>query len=192
MELQSNSLNDAESHQYITFIGRLTYLKGFDKFITIAKKVDEKWPKFPFLVIGDGPLSSLISANAQLKITHFKQIPYDQMDRYYLQSKILLICSITEGLPTIILEAMKFGVPVVSSYVGGIPEVIIEWKKWISLSINQFKLRCGKNSRSFDETDLRAQIIKQGYETISYILIGKLSQKKLFIYTKTSLFSNKK
>lgn len=117
-------IDDMEK-KYITFIGRLSYIKGFDLFLKIAEKIYKKNQDIEFLVVGDGPLYYMLQDfKKQIPIRHYYRIPYEQMIKIYNQSKILLITSRYEGMPTTMLEAMACGINVIASNVGGIPEVI--------------------------------------------------------------------
>ncbi|MHA1895981.1 MAG: glycosyltransferase family 4 protein, partial [Promethearchaeota archaeon] len=79
----------------------------------------------PILIIGEGELSNkLKQAKKDLNITYILRIPNREIHKYFLQSKIFVIPSLTEGLPTVILEAMAYGAAVVATNVGGIPELI--------------------------------------------------------------------
>lgn len=111
--------------KYITFIGRLTYIKGFDKFIDCIKKLYRIDKDLEFLIIGKGPLIKLIKdAQKILPITHFENYPYDKMVNIYNRSKAVLISSRFEGVPTIILESLACETPIIASNVGGISEVL--------------------------------------------------------------------
>ncbi|MEJ2251811.1 MAG: glycosyltransferase family 4 protein [Candidatus Lokiarchaeota archaeon] len=111
--------------QYITFIGRLTYIKGFDIFLDVIKNIHQKDKNIKFLVIGDGPLEAeLHQLQKKLPITYYPNYPYLNMEQIYNMSKVLMITSRFEGLPTIILESLACETPVITSNVGGISELI--------------------------------------------------------------------
>jgi glycosyltransferase involved in cell wall biosynthesis len=77
------------------------------------------------LIIGNGPLKKLIKpAQKDLPILHSDYYPYEKMVDIYNHSKLLLITSRFEGVPTIMLESLACETPVIASNVGGITEVL--------------------------------------------------------------------
>ncbi|HEY0661846.1 MAG TPA: glycosyltransferase [Lysobacter sp.] len=52
-----------------------------------------------------------------------RSIPHHRMNEYYQDIDLLVCCSLTEGTPNPVLEAMACGVPVISTDVGIVPEV---------------------------------------------------------------------
>ncbi|MHA1272225.1 MAG: glycosyltransferase family 4 protein [Promethearchaeota archaeon] len=116
---------ETQEKKYITFIGRLTYIKGFDIFIKMIKKIHKFNNTLEFLVIGDGPLKKLMDqVGNSISLTHFVRYPYNLMKKIYNQSKVLILTSRFEGVPTTILESLSCGTPVISTNVGGISEII--------------------------------------------------------------------
>ena len=116
---------EEKQKNYITFIGRLSYIKGFDKFINIIKKLFVYDKDLKFLVIGNGPLIKLLKiAQKNLPIIHYESYPYEKMVEIYNISKIVFITSRFEGIPTILLESLACETPVIASNVGGISEVL--------------------------------------------------------------------
>ncbi len=123
--------------KYITFIGRLSYIKGFDIFLNVIEKFYRQNQKIEFLVVGDGPLYYMLQDfKKRVPIKHYNWVPYEKMIEIYNQSKILMITSRYEGMPTTMLEAMACGTFVVASNIGGIPEVIRNENHGVLFNIN--------------------------------------------------------
>ncbi|KKL93916.1 hypothetical protein LCGC14_1869890, partial [marine sediment metagenome] len=110
---------------FVTFIGRLSYIKGFDIYMNVIKELYKYDKDLKFLIIGKGPLKRLIkSVQKTLPILHSDFYPYEKMVDIYNHSKVVLITSRFEGVPTILLESLACETPVIASSVGGISEVL--------------------------------------------------------------------
>ena len=104
------SLNDAPKD--ILFVGRYHPSKGFEKALSIIRRVKGK---FTFKVYGDFP-SHIIHQFSNDKINFFgfqKSLEY-----IYSTNSILLICSDYESGPLVAFEALSYGVPVLTTQVG--------------------------------------------------------------------------
>ncbi len=108
-------------------VGHLVSGKGHD----LVVRALESLPSFHLLIIGSGPeqkaLEHLVqerglSARVQFK-THMPQV---ELTRHYSAADALVLASSSEGWANVLLEAMACGTPVVSTAVGGSPELITE------------------------------------------------------------------
>jgi glycosyltransferase involved in cell wall biosynthesis len=55
-------------------------------------------------------------------------VPYDRLEEAYQYADIFVLTSLSEGMPSVILEAMGCGLPIVASNVGGNNEIVEEGK----------------------------------------------------------------
>jgi glycosyltransferase involved in cell wall biosynthesis len=78
--------------------------------------------------VGDGPEREYLERLADgvdADITFIGEVPPDRVPEYLLSSTLLVLPAVDgEGLPNVLLEAMAHGVPVVSTTVAGIPDVV--------------------------------------------------------------------
>jgi len=111
----------------VGFIGRLEQIKGCRQFIQAASVVNKKEPDIRFLVIGEGQEREVLEH--QVKELGLKDrvifcgYRFD-MAPVYKELDLYVISSLSEGIPLTLLEAMYYGIPIVATRVGGIPEVI--------------------------------------------------------------------
>jgi glycosyltransferase involved in cell wall biosynthesis len=126
-DIKSKNLSEKKKI-IIGYIGRLSEEKGVMNFVksmpNILNKVDVQ-----FLIGGDGPLSNEINDfikknNLEDKVISTGWIPHNKICSRINQLNILILPSYTEGLPSIILEAMACGTPVLATDVGAVPDVI--------------------------------------------------------------------
>jgi glycosyltransferase involved in cell wall biosynthesis len=96
-------------------------------FVAVAACVLNIRPDVHFLVVGDGPLRGAmheaLAHRGVIDRLHFTGLRTD-VPRLLKLMDVFLLTSRWEGMPRVILEAMAAGIPVVSTSVGGVPEVI--------------------------------------------------------------------
>jgi glycosyltransferase involved in cell wall biosynthesis len=108
-------------------VARLHPEKGVAIFLEAVARVAPLVPTCHFPVVGDGPLRQDLEVRAaQLRLqerVHFLGFRPDARELVSLLD-VLVVPSLSEGAPLVILEAMMAGVPVVASAIGGIPDLI--------------------------------------------------------------------
>jgi len=108
-------------------VARLQPEKGVAEFLKAAAHVSASFPEARFLVVGDGPLrDELLGLAEHLGVGKRVRFLGHRADARALIRllDVLVVPSLTEGAPLIVLEAMAAGVPVIASAVGGIPDQI--------------------------------------------------------------------
>jgi glycosyltransferase involved in cell wall biosynthesis len=113
----------------IGIIGRLQPQKDHENFLKAAVQIRSKLPDARFLVVGDGPLREELMAQAQTlglgSSVIFCGIRQD-IPAVMAAIDLLVISSKWEGLPVTLLEGMAACRPVVSTAVGGVPNVVAD------------------------------------------------------------------
>jgi glycosyltransferase involved in cell wall biosynthesis len=120
-----------EGKSIVSFIGRLSEEKGIVNLIKAIPLILQERHNISFLIGGDGKLKKIIEKyvsdnNLVENVEICGWIRHDELLKYFIKTRLLIIPSFTEGLPNIMLEAMASCVPVAASNVGAIPDVIVD------------------------------------------------------------------
>lgn len=115
-------------------VSHLTPLKRIEDFLAAASRIAASRPETHFVVVGSAPESHaaygerLHRQAAELGLPHPVVFagPRDDVERWYAAMDVHLITSRSEGTTTTALEAQACGVPVVSTDVGAVHEVVAD------------------------------------------------------------------
>jgi glycosyltransferase involved in cell wall biosynthesis len=112
-------------------VGRISKEKGHKYFLEASKIVLKDFPDAKFLIVGEGEIRNELERFAEeigiadsVLFTGY----YKNLSEVLAAIDLFVIPSLTESLPLVVLEAMAAGKPVISTDVGGIPEVVIHGK----------------------------------------------------------------
>lgn len=107
-------------------VGSITTRKGQDLLINALKELDEDiLRKIHVTFVGDGPIREELESISNKYYLPVTFVGYSKnVDKYLNECDIFVLPSRDEGFPISILEAMRKGIPVISTKVAGIPEMI--------------------------------------------------------------------
>ncbi|XP_075542133.1 phosphatidylinositol glycan anchor biosynthesis class A isoform X3 [Dermacentor variabilis] len=113
----------------IIVVSRLVYRKGVDLMAGVIPVICNRHPNVHFIIGGDGPKRLVIEEvrerhRLQERITMLGAIEHDSVRDVMVQGDIFLNASLTEAFCMAIVEACACGLQVVSTRVGGVPEVL--------------------------------------------------------------------
>lgn len=104
---------------------RIAENKGIPYLIEAFKKVLETSSQVVLHVAGDGPIrKKLESENIHPQIIFHGRISEQKKEELLNHCDLFVFPTLFEGMPTVILEAMAHGIPIVATRVGGIPELV--------------------------------------------------------------------
>jgi glycosyltransferase involved in cell wall biosynthesis len=128
-----NELNIPSDEKIIVFLGRLHPVKGLDYLIESFYLITNRYQNVSLLIIGKGSELSAIrnlanKYNLNSKIFFNSKVSNKEIPNYLSACNIFVLPSLSEGFPTVVLEAMASGLPIVATNVGGLPDIIQENK----------------------------------------------------------------
>ncbi|MBS1927019.1 MAG: glycosyltransferase family 4 protein [Chitinophagaceae bacterium] len=112
----------------VLFVGRLEEGKGYPVLIDVARQAAAKHILLHWYIVGEGEVNWLNSHPwpEEVPHTHFGALPNNSVLELMAEMEIILLPSTHEGMPIVIIEAMKAGViPLVSDIPGGIQELVL-------------------------------------------------------------------
>ena len=130
--LNDVSLKQAEfrsGYQVILYVGRLAPRKGVHYLLQAMPNIIKHFPKAKIVVVGAGPLEHYLKdlsrrLGLQNSVTFLGYVSDERIRRLFAFADVVVVPSIFEGCPLVLLEAMAAGKPVIASAVQGILEVV--------------------------------------------------------------------
>ena len=103
-------------------VGRMSQEKAHIDLIHAFHQLKGKGRAARLILVGDGPERSALEQAAGVGVVFTGQVR--DTTPYYAAADVMVLPSLTEGSPNVLLEAMAVDVPVVATEAGGIPEIV--------------------------------------------------------------------
>ncbi|HIF19822.1 MAG TPA: glycosyltransferase family 1 protein [Gammaproteobacteria bacterium] len=156
--------------------------KGQLQIIELAQMTRETFPEICFLLVGSGK-----------DMGHFKQLTQDLNNIEFVGQKenvgdylaafdLFIFPSRHEGLGSILLDAMDFGLPIIASNVGGIPEIIKNEVNGILVDLNSLDDYYNALKSLFSDTKMRSQMQQSNTEKGKSFSVKTMTDQYIKLY----------
>ena len=148
--------------RYAAFAGRLSPEKGVEHILSAAVRL----PGIPVKVAGDGPIFSNLVQNAPDNIEFTGRLDPNQMSDFYRQARFLIFTSNWyEVCPMVILESLSCGLPVIAPKIGGLPELVEDYRTGLLFEPGNSKDLANKMNILWNNPELCEKMGKAARET---------------------------
>jgi glycosyltransferase involved in cell wall biosynthesis len=117
-----------KNDKVILYVGRFKKEKRLDLLIKAFIKVKKEIPNCKLVLVGVGSekqnLSKLVNDLKLRNVQFMNTVEHDEIPMIMNCADVFALCSLYEGMPTVVLEALACGVPVVSTDVGDVHKVV--------------------------------------------------------------------
>ena len=164
-------LKRAESDFVLFSAGRLVTWKGFQALVEIFPDLVKQIPNLKLYIIGDGPEREALMFQVSIfkfqdKVILTGQLSHDEVLRYLNTGDIFVLNTGYEGLSHQILEAMAVGIPVVTTNIGGNPELIQDNESGILVEYNNKEQLKNAIFKLYKDKNLRKELVKKAKEKV--------------------------
>lgn len=184
-----SELHIRDDEKVLLFIGRLSLVKRIDILIDLTKRLLKEGFKIKTIIVGDGEYKNYYETLAKpiKNIIFVGSVPH--ICKYFAVADVFILTSMSEGLPTVLLEASACGKPIVATNTGGISDIIIHGKTgflakpndvdsfvyYVKLLLNDETLsrKLGENGYEHVRKQFDWNVITKKYESIYEEVVGK-------------------
>jgi glycosyltransferase involved in cell wall biosynthesis len=174
----------------ILSVGRLVRKKGFTDLLTACDILRRNGVSFRCLIVGEGPERERLERKiAELSLADHVSLPgsgsqEEVLAWYHRATVFALPCRVLEdgdrdGIPNVLLEAMAVQLPIVSTAISGIPELIEAEHNGLLLPERDPRALAGALDRLIHDADLRARLGSRARETVAKHFDQSANARKL-------------
>jgi glycosyltransferase involved in cell wall biosynthesis len=156
----------------LLYVGRLAAMKGLPVLFESLSKLRQKYSNVHLTVVGDGGERRDIEAIAQqlgvadlIDFVGYKS--QTEVREYLQQTDIFVLPSFAEGVPVVLMEAMAAGVPVVTTRIAGVPELVEQGESGWLVPPGDVEALVDGLSQLIESPALRNQYGKAGHAKVA-------------------------
>jgi len=111
----------------VAYIGRVTGIKRPDRFLEVVESIHQKQPNMHFFIAGDGDLTKMCETKIEEGHLPVRLLGMQTNIELVLSAAdIVLLTSDNEGTPLSLIQAGMAGLPVISTDVGSVSEIVLD------------------------------------------------------------------
>src|SRR5437773_4926110 len=176
----------------IVAVGRLIAKKGFADLVRACRLLMNRGKSFRCAIIGEGPLEEELHEQiGQLDLQDCVELPgtkpQHEIRECLATATVFVLPSVIDAeggmdnLPTVIMEAMAAGLPVVATTTGGIPEMVVQNETGFLVSPGDAVALAGAIERLFDDLGLARCLGERGFQRAKQLFSIEKNVRELLV-----------
>jgi len=150
---------DPRAGRYAVFVGRVSVEKGAEVLLRAAAAC----PQVPVRVAGDWSRRPDLQAAAPPNVRFVGRLSPDEMSKLYGDARFVVVPSLSlETFSLVAAEAMAYGLPVVASEIGGLPEVVEDGSTGLLCQPGNVEELSSRMRLLWEDADLCARLGQEG------------------------------
>ena len=126
-EKSRNALSIPANCLQCAFVGRVTQIKRPDRFLDVVSEIKKRGVKLDFSIAGDGELLEMCRERIKQENLPVTILGWQSdIERVLSSADMVVLTSDNEGTPLSLIQAGMAGLPVVTTNVGSVPEVVLD------------------------------------------------------------------
>ena len=147
---------------YLVYVGRLTQIKRPDRLIDLGRSLKSSHPTTQLVIAGAGELLEDLTAKSDRESLPITFLGWrNDIGMILSASDIAVLCSDNEGIPLTLIQASQAGLPIVSTNVGSVSDIVIDGVTGLLTEVSAKDVIQGV-SKLIDEPGLRARLGESG------------------------------
>lgn len=171
----------------ILYAGTVNARKGYADMIKAFALIADRYPDWSIVFAGNGEIEEGKALASQLGIA--KQTVFlgwvrgEEKDKAFKEASIFCLPSYAEGFPMGVLDAWAYGLPVITTPVGGIPDIAIDGKNCLLFNPGDVDILAKQMNKMMSSEELRKLVASESNELAKGIFsVEKVTERLGNIY----------
>lgn len=163
----------AQRNRIILFAATLYREKGYLDLIEAFAQIAPKYPDWRLVLAGNGPQEEGIGKAEQLRVGNRVEfvgwVKGEEKDKLFRSASIFCLPSYAEGFPMAVLDAWAYGIPVITTPVGGVPDIVVDNENGLLFNPGDIDELARKLQLLIENEELRVKISDESLRLASTV-----------------------
>lgn len=155
-----------EKKNHILYAGTINQRKGYKDLILAFATIAKQYPNWKIVFAGNGEIAQAKEVAKTYGITNqidfLGWIENETKDKAFKEAKIFCLPSYAEGFPMAVLDAWAYGLPVIATPVGGLPDITVDNSNALLFTPGNIKELSQKIEQLISNSTLRNRLAEAG------------------------------
>ncbi|MEE9118865.1 MAG: glycosyltransferase family 4 protein, partial [Calditrichia bacterium] len=180
-----------ENKKIVLFVGRFCAPKNLSLWVDVAEVVSRQMYDVAFVMVGNGPMLDKVRLFVRQKKIEERfyflgHVEHKSLPQVYAAADVFLLTSHYEGFGRVILESYLSGIPVVSTDVGGVRDLVDTGNTGFLLSCGDCQGLADTVMRLMEDDRIRERFGNAGHKKIvTQFALKELTEKLIDCWTNT-------